>query len=200
MTNIFTWLKCYGAMVGILASRYPQKVVELMAYQSTIIKCRTDFEGIAWVTYDRAYRTQAAVLKTLDWSKLNPTLYSLCLAGRAKSDIACSFCRSQEHKSIDCPETQSSNSSYYDRKHNRSNRPHYSSASNGSVEICRLFNAKGGSKCRFKPYKYAHLCTYCKKKHTRLQLAILWSQSQKGQKQTDGYQTKTLQKLFYMYT
>ena len=65
VTNIFTWLKCYGAMVGILASRYPQKVAELMAYQSTIIKCHTDFEGVAWVTYDRAYHRQAAVRKHL---------------------------------------------------------------------------------------------------------------------------------------
>ena len=81
VNNIFIWLRCYGALVGVLASRYPHKVAELIAYQSTIITCYTDFEGNAWVTYDRAYRRQAAVRKSLDWSRLNPTLYSLVLPG-----------------------------------------------------------------------------------------------------------------------
>ena len=58
-----------------------------MAYQSTIVKCHSDFEGSAWMAYDRAFKRQAAAKKTLNWSQLNPTLYSLCFAGKVKTDI-----------------------------------------------------------------------------------------------------------------
>ena len=161
ITNIFSWLHCYSALVGVLASRYPHKVAQLMAYQSTIVKCHSDFEGSAWMAYDRAFRRQAAAKKTLDWSQLNPTLYSLCFAGKAKTDIVCTSCLSREHKSMDCPDRSSK------RYQQRSTAPGSNSSIHreGSVEICRLYNAKGGSKCRFKECRYAHLCRACKRPH-----------------------------------
>ena len=72
-----------------------------MAHHSSFVKCHSDFEGSAWMAYDRAFRCQAAAEKTLDWCQLNPTLYSLCFAGKAKTDIVCTSCLSREHKSMD---------------------------------------------------------------------------------------------------
>ena len=156
--SIFPWLQSFSAMVGVLASRYSHKVAQLMAYQATIIKCYTDFEGSAWMAYDRAYRRQAAAKKSLDWSQLNPTLYSLCFAGRAKRDLVCTNCLSHDHKSEDCSEAG--------RPNKFRDRPRYSNTRNdSSAELCRLFNARGGSKCRFKECKYAHLCKECKRPH-----------------------------------
>jgi hypothetical protein len=51
---------------------------------TTILWCYRDFEGAAWAQYGRAYRRQAALLRDLNWSRINTTLYSLCFAGRAK--------------------------------------------------------------------------------------------------------------------
>ena len=95
VTDILQWLQCYSAMVGVLARVYPQFVPEFMAYQATIIKCSRDFDGLAWAQYDRVYRRQVSQTRDLRWSRLNPTLYSLCFAGKAKRHVACNFCLSE---------------------------------------------------------------------------------------------------------
>ena len=47
VTNIFTWLQGYASLVGALSTAYLAKVLELMAYQTTILRCYRDFEGPA---------------------------------------------------------------------------------------------------------------------------------------------------------
>lgn len=63
--NIFTWLQGYASLVSALSTRYPAMVPEFMAYQSTIVKCYKDFEGLGWAQYNRAFRRQVAVTKDL---------------------------------------------------------------------------------------------------------------------------------------
>ena len=43
-------------------------------------------------------------MKDLLWSRLNPTLYSLCFAGKAKRHVACNFCLSDNHTPDQCPD------------------------------------------------------------------------------------------------
>ena len=107
VTDILQWLQCFAGMVGVLSQKYPHMVPELMAYQAMIVKCSRDFEGLAWAQYDRAYRRQAAQTKDLRWSRLNPTLFSLCFAGKARRNIACAHCLSDNHTSDTCPENPS---------------------------------------------------------------------------------------------
>ena len=107
VTNILQWLQCYAGMVGVLSQKFPQMVPELMAYQVTIIKCSRDFEGLAWAQYDWAYRRQAAQTKDLHWSRLNLTLFSLCFTGKARQNIACAHCLSDNHVSDNCPDNPS---------------------------------------------------------------------------------------------
>ena len=38
-------------------------------------------------------------------------------------------------------------------------------ASAKAVEICCLYNAKGGSKYHFEECKFAHLCKFCNRRH-----------------------------------
>ena len=156
VTSIFTWLHCYGTLVSVLAHKYPSKVPEFMAYQSIIVRCYSDYEGDGWLAYDRAFRRKAAYEKSLDWSKLNTSFYQFCLAGNAKSSAVCRICLRHGHKTADCPDQEGSRS-----------RPQAKSrASAKSVEICRLFNASGGSKCHFKNCKFAHLCNLCNRPHS----------------------------------
>ena len=77
VTDFLQWMLCRhdGRSVH-------QVVPELMSYQTLIVKCNRDFNGQAWAQYDRAFRRQAAVIEDLWWSKLNPTLHSLCFAKR----------------------------------------------------------------------------------------------------------------------
>ena len=168
VTDILQWLQCFAAMVGVLSQRYPVFVPELMAYQTTIIKCSKDFDGIAWAQYDRAYRRQAAQSKDLRWSRLNTTLYSLCFAGKAKRGVACAHCLSNAHASEGCPDNPAK--AYLPVWY--TSGP--STTSTGSapqygqhLKVCHLFNAKGGSRCTYTNCKFAHVCATCRGGHPR---------------------------------
>ena len=76
VTDILLWLECYASMAALLATRYPNKAAELLAYQRTILCAHRDFEGEAWATYDTCYRRQAAAKKSLDWSQVDFNLYN----------------------------------------------------------------------------------------------------------------------------
>ena len=177
VTDILQWLQCFAGMVGVLSQKYPHMVPELMAYQATIVKCSRDFEGLAWAQYDRAYRRQAAQTKDLRWSRLNPTLFSLCFAGKARRNIACAHCLSDNHTSDACPDNPSR--SFFWWQHPGATFPHAGGASPvgvappvggahpGRLRICHLFNARDGPKCTYSPCKFAHVCSACKANHPR---------------------------------
>ena len=90
-----------------LTTKIPPMVPELMAYQLHFIKCSRNFEGLAWAQYNRAYKRQPAQTKDRRWSRLNPTLFSLCFAGKARCNIACAHCLSDNHTSDTCPDNPS---------------------------------------------------------------------------------------------
>ena len=52
-TDIRIWLECYGRMAALLLTRFPEKVPELWAYQSTVLRAAHYYEGANWVAYDR---------------------------------------------------------------------------------------------------------------------------------------------------
>ena len=56
VTDIFTWVQCFGTYVSVLAPSYPEAIPELMAYMSTIVRVSQDFSGLAWVHYDAGFR------------------------------------------------------------------------------------------------------------------------------------------------
>ena len=47
VTEIFTWIQCFGTYVGILARNHPESVLELMAYLITITCVSQNFAGMA---------------------------------------------------------------------------------------------------------------------------------------------------------
>ena len=117
-------------------------VPDLMAYQSTIIKCSRDFDGLAW---DRAYRRQTAQTKDLRWSRINTTLYSLCFAGKARRSVACVKCLSDGHRSDACPDNPAS--TYFPMMMSGfSPAAHVVPGRTGQRLVCHLFNARNG--CR----------------------------------------------------
>ena len=176
VTNIFTWLQGFTSLVSALSTRFPSMVPELLAYQSTIIKCYRDYDGLGWAQYDRTFRRQAAVTKSLAWSQINGTLYSLCFAGKAKHNAICMHCLSDNHVSDRCPEAPSNT------KQGRSNHQ-------TTQEICRLYNAHGGSKCHYKSCKYAHRCMSCHQEHPRSACPSS-SQTARGTKRAHPAQTE----------
>ena len=167
VTDILQWLQCYAAMVGVLSKAYPSMVPEFMSYQATIIKCARDFDGLAWAQYDRAYRRQVAQTKELRWSKLNPTLYSLCFAGKARRHVVCSFCLSDNHSSEQCPENPNCLAASLPLYHTPAVPAPVFGGAPRAEKLCNLFNAKEGPRCGFRNCKFAHKCSACRGAHAR---------------------------------
>lgn len=104
VTDILTWTECFASLVAVLSAAYPSKVPEFMAYMSMIIKCHKRFDGMGWLSYDRAFRRKAATLKNLNWAQTDSTLFSLAFTGRAKQMHSCDLCFSTNHPTSRCPD------------------------------------------------------------------------------------------------
>ena len=92
ITNISQWLERYSVMAAILATSFPEKAPELLAYQAAIIRAERNYEGKQWVAYDRQYRREALARKDLNWSIPNIRHYNEAITGRAKAIPRCSYC------------------------------------------------------------------------------------------------------------
>lgn len=67
ITDISIWTECYATMAAILAARFPDKALHLFAYLRTVTRASRNFDSSAWVSYDMAFRRQAANRGFLDW-------------------------------------------------------------------------------------------------------------------------------------
>ena len=85
ITDISLWTECYASLVAILTTKFPEKALQFMCYLRTIVRASRNFEGTAWVSYDAAYRRQAANRKSLDWAAIDPTTKLL----RAEPNYSC---------------------------------------------------------------------------------------------------------------
>lgn len=169
ITDINQWVQCFAGYVGVLSVKYGRFVPELMAYMATIVKCAKDFDGVAWAQYDRAYRKQMAQRKELRWSRLNPTLFSLCFAGKAKRNATCAHCLADTHTTDQCPDNPVRFWGWQAQERERGPAPagNQQRGRNTQKPICFLFNKKGGNECSYNPCKFAHLCLSCKGNHPR---------------------------------
>ena len=92
ITDISQWLERYSLMAAVLATRFPEKALELFAYQATIVWAERNYEGKCWVSYDRQFRREALSRKDLNWSVTDPRLYNEAFTGRARAIARCPFC------------------------------------------------------------------------------------------------------------
>ena len=159
VTDILTWLECFASMAAVLSTRYPEKVAEFWAYQTSILRAARNFDGAAWVAYDRQYRREALARRDLNWSACNTRLYNEAFTGRAKTIPRCQHCLSTTHSTRLCPTNPDPSAS-----HGTPQTSHPSSvlaASTGSStrrEICRNYNE---GRCKYSRCRYLHICREC---------------------------------------
>ena len=97
VTDIFTWVQCFGTYVAVLTLCEPRMVAELMAYMGTIIRVSQNYEGLVWVRYDSAFRCQAALSGNRRWSVINGTLFIMNFSGRVAGLRRCEICFATSH-------------------------------------------------------------------------------------------------------
>eukprot|EP00731_Ephydatia_muelleri_P029970 Em0021g493a len=103
ITEITLWLEGFGRLASVLTSRYPGKAAEMWAYQSSIIHAARNYDGTAWVVYNRQFRREALARRDLNWSATNVQLYSEAFTRRAKVIPRCRYCLSETHDLRACP-------------------------------------------------------------------------------------------------
>lgn len=157
----------------MLAQPYPSKVPQLMAYMFTIIRIEKDFEECAWKNYDTAYRRQAAIIKSLEWANIEPTLYSVAVAGHSKQGEM-HYCFSPDHRTQACPIQQQQQPGQQPQQGYYNQVPQYRAQytqrprplkRKQKQDICYLFNSKDGDKCHYKECEFAHNCAVCRGYH-----------------------------------
>ena len=182
VTNILTWVQCFATFTSTLATVHPGKTPEMMAYMPNIVRCHRDYEGPAWVLYDRAFQRRAEVTKDLNWSVVNTSLFNLCFGGRARRRNICQVCLSESHVSERCPRRVLALGGTLAYSATIQGEPPYAQPSpmavpyppiptawqpmggrwGGQEELCRLFNSRSGNRCRFPRCKFAHCCAKCR--------------------------------------
>ena len=143
-------------MASVVISRFPGKVQHMFQYLRTIVRASRNFEGTAWVSYDAAFRRQAAINGSFDWGAIDPTLYNEAFTGQARIKARCSHCLSDTHGSHSCslaPE---------DWQLPRQ-KPDAPSTSSGDIPVCGLFNSTKGNSCHYSDCRYAHICSNCRR-------------------------------------
>ena len=56
VSDIFTWLQCFGVYVSILGVQSPEVIPELMAYMTTIIRVHREYLGSECRNYNTLFR------------------------------------------------------------------------------------------------------------------------------------------------
>ena len=76
--DLSTWLQCYSLYVAVVAGKQPERIPELMAYQSLIARASTQYKWPAWLVYDQNFRQEAANNPSQSWAKVDPSIYTQC--------------------------------------------------------------------------------------------------------------------------
>ena len=102
--DILSWIQCFGTYACVLASQRPEKLTQLLAYQTTVVREARRCGGTGWQGYDTMFRQHAAnTEKETDWSQLNNSLYAVTFLaqqnGRGKT---CELCLETDHMAADC--------------------------------------------------------------------------------------------------
>jgi len=77
-------------MAALLATRFPDRAPELLAYQATAVRVERNYEGKRWATYDWQFPREVLARQDLNWSTTNPRLYNEAFTGRAQAIPRCS--------------------------------------------------------------------------------------------------------------
>ena len=154
ITDILSWMQAFAVYTLVVTAYYPARVADLLKYQLLIMRTAQQFSGSAWLSYDRAFRRQAAAYKLTDWSHLNPELFHFYVSG----------CVSVEHPTV-APPVQSVSPT----KPSRPADVIEASGTPSSSTLCHSWNA-GHCSSQFLRCRFRHSCDFpgCSALHRRV--------------------------------
>ncbi len=133
----------------------PERTSDLLAYGSLIVREARQYEGRAWLVYDKNFRQQTVALKQKKWAEINTSLCTMAFS-QAKAAGHCSHCMSLEHLTSECPSQTKADQS--DNGEKPFPKP-----------ICRNWNNEA---CRASTCYYRHVCLECQGAHPALRCPV----------------------------
>ena len=102
--DFLSWLQYFGIYAGIVATHKPEKLRQLMVYQTLIFREVQRCGGHdGWQGYDTMFRQLAATVPSTDWGQLNSALYTVTfMAQQNGKGKTCHYCLETHHQSSDC--------------------------------------------------------------------------------------------------
>ncbi len=76
--DLATRAQCFAIYVAVRGAHQPNKLADLMGYQSLVARASKKFKWPSWVIYDQNFRQEAAGNDELQWAKAEPRLYTQC--------------------------------------------------------------------------------------------------------------------------
>ena len=153
-----------------------------MVYMIHIIKASQEYEGSVWFMYGEAFRRQAAATGLTEWSKINPSVFTVCFITRARSGTRCELFLTLGHNAEGCTRSEgevdlalrlrtmdAALGSSHLRSSERGVPPGYE-----ATDACKLFNT---GRCHYQPCKFRHVCRTCKGDHpatANLSVILSW--------------------------
>ena len=151
ITSIAEWVQCFGVFMAVVASKFPERVVDLLGYQSIIVEASREYEGDTWLGYDRRFRQMVAATPDAKWATVDPTLWNMAFTGQARIQ-RCKYCFSLSHQAADCEWAPNSKTPSTLNRQFRSMTP-----------ICKAWNFSSHVACDFVNCTYQHICLRCGK-------------------------------------
>ena len=161
--DILSWITCFGMYASVLCDKYPDKVRQMFAYQTIMVREARRCGGKGWLAYDMMFRQQAANNPKVDWSVINNSLYSTTfLAQQNNRGRTCQWCMETDHTSANCamaptvtaPSRQgrfSQRDAFSDERRLSFKRPEARGA-------CFAWNE---GRCTLPYCRYKHICAKC---------------------------------------
>ena len=139
--DILTWTEAFTIFQMVMCSAHPHRWPDLTKYKLLIIQTARISTELAWLEYDLAFRKDAAVTGTSDWSRMNLDLYNFHLRTSPPMTTL--------HSSTPSATTVST-----------------SWGNSAVVPYCFFWN---NGRCRwpFRECRYCHVCNSCDGDHCR---------------------------------
>ena len=84
----------FSIYIAIIAQKHPERVPDLLGYQSLIIDVSIQYDGDSWIGYDSRFHLSAATNSTKIWA---------CLAFAGNTRVSrCIYCFALTHPSSEC--------------------------------------------------------------------------------------------------
>ena len=142
VSDLTTWLQCFALYAAAVNQNQPERMAEMMAYQTIIAKASQRYRWPSWAIYDNTFRQEMAGTTGQSWARVDPSIYSLCFTGQAIGESWCGTCQTLDHTPQTCPVRRAK------RPWNMAFGGQQSQAVSSKGETCRRFNRNAGD-CRF---------------------------------------------------